>query len=309
MSVPGRVPVMAGLPHNPPPAEVTIDAALVASLLATQHPDLSRFDLGPCVEGWDNVTFRLGAELAVRLPRRAVAAPLIVHEQRWLPTLAEQLPTPVPTPVRTGVPSLDYPWAWSVVPWIEGSTALLTPLPDAEVGALGRFLRTLHSLPTAADAPRNPFRGGPLADRFEAVGSRLSDIAADQTGALRVADINAALRDASEAPIDSAPTWLHGDLHAKNVIVRARRLAGIVDWGDMCVGDPATDLSAVWILFDPSAHAGFWTEYGPVSQATTRRTLGWAMSFGTMLAGAHGTSDPAFADLGVRTLERVAGTL
>jgi aminoglycoside phosphotransferase (APT) family kinase protein len=70
-----------------PTADVVIDAALVRRLLAEQHPELARLPLTDPVVGWDNVTYRLGPDLAVRLPRRLASAPLVESEQRWLPEL------------------------------------------------------------------------------------------------------------------------------------------------------------------------------------------------------------------------------
>ena len=100
--------------------ELEIREPLVRALLAEQHPDLVDLPLTHAAQGWDNVTFRLGEHLAVRLPARAPAAPLVEHEQRWLPSLARTLPVPVPAPVRLGRPGAGFPWAWSVVPWLAG---------------------------------------------------------------------------------------------------------------------------------------------------------------------------------------------
>src|SRR5579872_6417051 len=100
-------------PLGTPVAELAIDEALVLSLLTEQHPDLAHFPLRAMDAGWDNTMFRLGADLAVRLPRRAVTAALITHEQKWLPRLSKQLPLPVPAPLRIGQPALGYPWFWS----------------------------------------------------------------------------------------------------------------------------------------------------------------------------------------------------
>lgn len=71
--------------QNMPAAEIDIDDGLVRRLLADQHPDLAALPLTPVANGWDNAIFRLGADLAVRLPRRQLAADLVVNEQRWLP--------------------------------------------------------------------------------------------------------------------------------------------------------------------------------------------------------------------------------
>ncbi|MER6921861.1 phosphotransferase, partial [Streptomyces spiralis] len=73
--------------------------------------------------GWDNLVCRLGEEFLLRLPRRAMAASLVAHEQRWLPELADRLPLPVPPPARVGTPTAHYPWPWSVVPLFQGRIA------------------------------------------------------------------------------------------------------------------------------------------------------------------------------------------
>src|SRR5262245_40482851 len=148
-----------------PPAEVSIDSSLVRALLDEQHADLASFALADIGEGWDNRMFRLGEDLAVRIPRRAVAAVLIEQEQRWLPRLSERLPLPIPAPVRIGRPGCGFPWAWSVVPWFPGQSALLAPSdPMMTAVALGHFLQLLHQ-PAPEDAPHNPWRGIPLAAR------------------------------------------------------------------------------------------------------------------------------------------------
>jgi len=106
-----------------PAAEVHVSLDLVRRLLAAQQPDLAHLPLEVMANGWDNLICRLGRELAVRLPRRAMAAELIVHEQRWLPVLAPRLPLPIPVPVRVGRAAPGYPWPWSVVPFLPGQAA------------------------------------------------------------------------------------------------------------------------------------------------------------------------------------------
>jgi len=63
--------------HGLPPAEHPVDAALARALLAQQHPDLAELPIRPAASGWDNVMFRLGEALALRLPRRAAGAELV----------------------------------------------------------------------------------------------------------------------------------------------------------------------------------------------------------------------------------------
>jgi len=80
-----------------------------------------------------------------------MAAPLVLHEQRWLPALAHRLPLAVPTPVRVGRPGCGYPWSWSVCPWLPGDIAT-GPLTDraAAAATLGAFVLAL-AVPGARD--------------------------------------------------------------------------------------------------------------------------------------------------------------
>ena len=55
-------------------------------------------------------------------------------------------------------------------------------------------------------------------------------------------------------PWTGAATWIHGDLHPGNVMMRDGRLSGVLDFGDVTAGDPARDLSVVWMLLWKSAH-------------------------------------------------------
>lgn len=97
-------------PQGIPPAEVVITEELVRVLLCSQHPDLAHLELSFYGNGWDNATFRLGPEFAVRLPRRQLGVELIRKEQRWLPEFADRLPLSVPVPARVGTLEGDYPW-------------------------------------------------------------------------------------------------------------------------------------------------------------------------------------------------------
>lgn len=287
-----------------PPAEVEIDPPLVRRLLEAQHPDLAGLPITPLASGWDNVMFRLGDDLNVRLPRRIQSAFLILSEQRWLPDLAPRLPLPIPAPVRVGVSSDAYAWPWSVTPWLEGGPCDQGE-PDAGQGeVLGAFLAALHAAPVPDDAPANPYRGGPLADRAPFVAERLARVRAATD--LVTPAIDRLWDEALAAPIDAEPTWLHGDLHARNILTREGRFCAVIDWGDITRGDPATDLAAVWMLLpDRQDRAACLQRYGPISEATLARARGWAISMGAMLCDIGLGDDPRMGVMGARTLARL----
>lgn len=296
MSQPAQDP-----PPGWPPAEVDITPGLVHDLLIEQHPDLAGQRLRRLGNGWDNVTFRLGTDLAVRLPRRQLAVELIGNEQKWLPHLADQLPVPIPAPFRIGEPGSGYPWPWSVVPWFDGVVAAVEPLRLDQAAEVGRFLRALHR-PAPPEAPHNPFRGVPLEPRSAVLASRLERIDPSQLP-VEPSAIRDLWADVHTVPIDVPAAWLHGDLHPRNVIVTGGKMAAVVDWGDICVGDPATDLAAAWMQFPAEAHDEFWAAYGGVSEATWKRARGWAISFGLMLVDS-GHDDASWAETGKLILER-----
>ncbi len=288
-----------------PAAEHPVTGALVRALLAEQHPDLAELALTPAAEGWDNTIWRLGEDLAVRMPRRELSATLVHHEQRWLPVLAPRLPVAVPVPVRVGVPGHGYPWHWSVVPWFTGRHAIDLGLEPAAglITGLAGFLGALH-VPAPPDHPVNPFRGVPLAARDDVVRERLTVLAPDER---RRAE--AVWRDAVQAPVrHGRPVWLHGDLHPGNLVVSdAGTLAAVVDFGDLTAGDPAVDLAVAWSLFDTETRARFVdavTAARPRDAAVWRRSRGWALSFATALL-TRSDDDAAYRVLGRRTLAAV----
>jgi len=142
---------------------IDIDETLVRSLLREQHPDLAGLALREVDGGWDNRMWRLGDDLAVRLPRTPHAPSLLRKEQRWLPSVTAGLPLPVPVPVRVGEPSERFPWTWTVTRWVDGEPADRAPVTDpASADALAGFLRVLHR-PAPDEAPSSANRGVALA--------------------------------------------------------------------------------------------------------------------------------------------------
>jgi aminoglycoside phosphotransferase (APT) family kinase protein len=271
------------VPHlKQPPAEIDITLEMVTALLRAQHPDLADQPIRAIAEGWDNAVFQVGPHLAVRLPRRLAAVELLVKEQTWLPQLAPHLPLRVPAPVRVGEPGEGYPWRWSVVPWFEGTPADFAA-PDSEQGAtLAAFFRALH-VSAPANVPLNDWRGVPLSNRRDLIEQRMHRLGADMAGTMeRVEKI---WIRALDAPLDSPSTWLHGDLHPQNVLVEGGKLTAIIDWGDLCQGDPATDLAATWMLLGNIAAREAVIRLCPdVSASSWTRARGWAVFFGVLLS-------------------------
>jgi aminoglycoside phosphotransferase (APT) family kinase protein len=281
-----------------PPAEVTIEPSLVRALLQEQHPDLAQLPLIAIGEGWDNRLFRLGDALAVRLPRRAASAASIEQEQRWLPRLSPRLPLPVPVPLRIGRPGSGFPWSWSIVPWFAGESALLAPPQDPApmVTALAHFLRALHQ-PAPDDAPHNPWRGVPLGTRTKKVREHVRQLNGLVDG---IAVLGLWEHVVSVPSWPGPPMWIHGDLHPGNLLISGDRLSAVIDFGDLAAGDPATDLSVVWML-PRSARSIFFTstrgQFNATDDDTWTRARGWALALGLAYL-ASSRDDEAMGALG-----------
>jgi len=279
-----------------PAAEIEITEDLVRDLLRAQVPALAERPLRRAASGWDNEMWRAGEDLAVRLPRRALGGELIERERAWLPELADRLPVPVPAPVHVGVATDAFPWTWLVVPWFPGTTVDRDGALTADgAAALGHALVALHVRAPEA-APHNPYRSVALRERPQSP----AQILGTTTPGLDAAW--AAALDASPAPHRS---WIHGDLHVRNIVSRHGDVAAIVDWGDLCAGDPAVDLSARWTVLEDDTVAAFDAAYGPVDAALDARARGWAALFCAIVIDAHREDDPAWAARARRTLDRL----
>jgi aminoglycoside phosphotransferase (APT) family kinase protein len=257
-----------------------IDEGLVRRLLAEQFPRWADLPVRAVpTSGTENAIFRLGAEMIVRLPYRAVRHDQIEKLEHWLPILAPRLPLSIPEMLARGAPSENYPVAWSIVRWLDGEEAALDRLSDpvGAAHALAEFVRSLIAIDTTdgpAPGEHNFWRGVPLAARDEVTRRcvRESEGLVDMEAVVR------AWEQALAAPVwDAPPTWLHGDLAPDNLLIRDGRLRAVIDWGGLGVGDPAAELLPAWNLFR-GASRGAYREALGLDDATWARGRGWALS-------------------------------
>jgi aminoglycoside phosphotransferase (APT) family kinase protein len=172
--------------------------------------------------------------------------------------------------------------------------------PHETAVRLGRFLRALHQA-APSDAPDNPYRSVPLTSRTD-VDDRMARLAPE-------IDVDAIRRTwdgaVTAGPWTGPPVWLHGDLHPANTLVADGTLAAVIDFGDLCSGDPATDLAGAWMLLPSSALDIFLAAYGGIDDALERRSLGWAALFGLNFVDIGLRHRASYETVGRATLDRV----
>ena len=286
--------------------EIVVGAELAERLVGSQFPEWASLPLALMPStGTDHTLFRLGDELLVRFPRIDWAADQAVTDHRWLPWLAPQVPLPIPCPVAVGEPAEDYPWPWSVVPWIEGETPSRANADlDAVAADLAGFVRALAAVdPSPGPAIVDGHRGarliaidGPTRQAVDELGDRV-----DSGVVLRAWD---EALDADRSSYRRA--WVHSDLLPGNLLVRDGRLAAVIDFGGLGIGDPATDLIPAWALFDAASRDVFRAELGYDDDAWVRGR-GWALSLALFALPYYWDLSPAMVRLSLRIIDESCG--
>lgn len=286
-------------------AEQAVSAELACELIEGQFAALAPVSARLLGVGWDNTAFVVeraegGGEanaaagpphprplsregrgeqecsFVFRFPRREIAVELLKAECRVLPAIAPRLPLNVPVPTFVGQPSERFGWPFAGYAMLPGRVACGAELNQEErcrlAAPLGEFLRALHSLPIAAAAEWGaaPDAWGRLdvGRRAGVVRQRLDEIA----GYGLIGDLQpwlAIMDRAASARAPAVSALVHGDLYARHLLVDdERNLCGVIDWGDVHLGDPAVDLAVACSFLPPAARAAFTSAYGPVDEST-----------------------------------------
>lgn len=279
-----------------------VSAAQAQALITRQMPDLALLPLRRTgISGTDNVLFRLGPDLVARFPRFLAAEAQISTQSQWVARVCAPLPLAAPLTERLGLPGETYPFRWSVLRWLPGHAAFAGRLDQAAAAtALAEFLTTLRAQPQPDGAP---LRGDAdrLALRFASLGPHVGQFRGEADPVV-LARIAAAMRllPAHDGPL----VWVHGDLHPLNLLARGGHLTGVIDWGGMGLGDPATDLLIAWTLFDTPAREAFRAALNPSPEAWAR---GRALAFAKAVAAIpfYRRRNPGFRAVMLKTLDRV----
>lgn len=274
--------------------EYEIDIALVQRLLAKQFPHWANLPLKPVTSaGTDNALYRLGQDMVVRLPRIDWAVGDVDKEWQWLPKIAPFLPVAISKPIAKGSPTEEYPWPWAVYHWLEGSNPVACHLPDPVLLThdLIAFIQALHNI----DLPNGPIsnRGVPLKQRQD-IETRKALKQLD--GMIDVETAIALWEEALQVPKWSGPSvWVHGDLSPGNLLIHNGKLCGVIDFGNLGIGDPACDLIIAWNLLPARMRDTFRKGLG-VDDATWYRGRGWALSIALVALPYYKDTNPPLAN-------------
>ncbi|WP_224241380.1 phosphotransferase [Hyalangium gracile] len=289
-------------------ADIALTQEEAARLVERQFPDLAPASLEPLGAGWDNAAYVVNRRWVFRFPRRRVAISLLENEGRILPRLAHHLPLRIPEPVWHGHPDEGFPYPFAGYALLEGVTACALEWTPEErqrnAAPLGKFLAALHGIPvddeTLTQGPGDELARADLRKRAPMILERLAKVEAEHP------DVDgAAIRSWLSRLIDAPPwmrrpCWVHGDLYARHLLVDEHHtVTGILDWGDVHLGDPAIDLTLAFTFLPPEARQAFRNAYGAIDAATWDRARFRAFHYGVaLLLYGESEGDKAIARVG-----------
>jgi aminoglycoside phosphotransferase (APT) family kinase protein len=229
--------------------------------------------------------------MSVRLPSAQTYSAQVAVEQRWLPFLAPALPLRIPEPLAMGTPSHGYPWNWSVYRWIPGETAnheSINSLPDF-TRQLAAFLASLHQIDARGGpqpGPSNFYRGGNLSVYDDQARSAIVAL----TGRINTSAAHRVWSAALSTHWERPAVWVHGDVAVGNLLLNCGRLAAVIDFGQLAVGDPACDLAIAWTLLRGDNREAFRQTIG-LDSSTWQRGRAWALWKALIIAAGMTTTN------------------
>lgn len=258
-------------------AERTVGPELARRLIREQAPGVAADRIELLGEGWDNTVYKVDGRWVFRFPRRQMGADLLQNECAVMPRIAPGLPLPVPVPMILGEPTAAFTWPFAGYRFLPGRTACVANAAPAQRRAmaepLGRFLQTLHATPEEAWAgttmPGDEIGRMDTEKRVPQIEQLFAEL--EEQGLVSSIDPWVPLlRDLPRGP---RPRCLvHGDLYVRHLLVDdAGGLCGVIDWGDVHLGDPACDLMIALTFLPADTRADFEAAYGPIDEPSWRR--------------------------------------
>lgn len=259
--------------------EWTIEKPLALKLIQNQFPHLHATRIQLLGNGWNNSAFVIDEHYIFRFPRRHVSLPMMEAEWQVLPKLAPLLPLPIPVPLWKGVATVDFPWPFIGYQMLPHLTACSINLSEEERASLAipiaRFLSQLHQTSPGILPENHPFADNLIRIDPEKLIPKIlhnfSELEAIHLLPNRK-HLESILKKIFRSPI--ATTVVHGDFYVRHILINeGKELAGVIDWGDIHLGDPAIDLAVAHSFLPPHSHDAFRKAYGDISEKTWELAL------------------------------------
>lgn len=236
-------------------------------------------------EGFDNVAYIINKEFVFRFPRRELGVTCMQNEIALLPYIAKYVSFPFSYPQFVGKPSTLYPYAFAGYKMLKGNSLSdfnAEPITDINFArTLASWLKELHSVQVLDehykldlgdqswrfDVKQRIEKCKASIDKYESyfldAGFKKQDLLniLEKLSRLNFADIQ-------------KTSYIHGDLYSRHIVVDNNlKPTGIIDWGDIHIGNPGIDLSVGYMIFDKTVLEVFLNEYGNIDTQTKKLAI------------------------------------
>jgi aminoglycoside phosphotransferase (APT) family kinase protein len=248
----------------------------LASTLIEEQIGFKVKTISPLGVGFDNVAYLVNQNYVFRFPRRAMGVECIENEIHVLPYIAQHISFPFSCPEFIGTATEEYPAPFAGyrmlpgVPLCDYPAALISKALFAE--KLAMWLKELHSIPPHKDH-ESIIKGDQtwrlsISQRSDRVIEFLGQYEQYFNDAGFQKDVllsTLALFQSCNFDHASKTSYCHGDLYSRHIFAdNEKQLSAIIDWGDIHIGHPGTDLSVSFMIFSDDALQVFFDTYGPV---------------------------------------------
>lgn len=212
------------------------------TFLERRWPELAVETFEPITGGWDCFTYLANGEWVFQFPRLPGSEERLRKQLALLPELAREVSSAIPSPEYVSTDPVCMGYAR-----IDGRP-MSADVDGIWPERLGRFLYDLHLTPPEFVGFRSStaaaVRDG-LHHEVEALSAHVLPLLRPDERATAERTLVAFLEDDDNFRFATGLT--HGDIGPAHVLITdAGDLAGVIDWGDVEVGDPVFDMA--WII-------------------------------------------------------------
>ncbi|MBI9049770.1 MAG: aminoglycoside phosphotransferase family protein [Anaerolineaceae bacterium] len=228
----------------------------IQKIIVKDHPQFTDATFQLNEEGWDNLVLIANEEVVFRVPRNKVSREQLLVEHCFLPEIAKISPLPVPEVQYLSQQNGLYA-GYQMISGVPFERHILETCNTAQrkqsAVCLGRFLSCLHQFSyeeheNGLYTIRRQNRQAWLdlqAEVLRKAGKMLNESDRNEIEVLFDFILN-------DIDFDSLPKCLiHGDFSSDHILFDERQMciSGVIDFGDIMLGDPAYDISGILLCY------------------------------------------------------------
>lgn len=255
-------------------AEIDISIKQALQLIQKTFPQLKAKSIREFGVGWDNLAFLVDNTYVFRFPRRKSAIPLLQREHLALPILQKRVSVSIPNPTYFCEKSELFPYPFSGYRLLIGDTACGSSLKKKHRIEIAKdialFLKQLHSTPldlvTHCKLPFDELQRLNAKRMIDRLQMSLQNI--KKLGYIDTISCYSPILNKTYEKKLMQDTIVHGDVYARHLLIEDLAFVGVIDFGDIHIGNKAVDLTIAHSFLPKEAHEAFRQEYGSIDEQT-----------------------------------------